>query len=168
MLEATQQQATQAESQLEELQEQSSQIQVRGLSVLPPSLPRPCPSGSHHGSPGHWGAGVSYLENASWQQGRRGRAGGGYGSRAPGSSHCPSARRAASAPATLGNSFAHSELRLHPGLRGLQQVQLPAAGPGDAADPGTDGHRGGQVTGISTGPGWRAATSGPPGSPGSP
>lgn len=33
MLEVTQQQATQAESQLEELQRQSSQIQVQGLSV---------------------------------------------------------------------------------------------------------------------------------------
>lgn len=35
MLEVSQQQVTQAERQLKELQQQSSQIQVRGLSVLP-------------------------------------------------------------------------------------------------------------------------------------
>lgn len=54
MLEVTQQQATQAESQLEELQRQSSQIQVRGLSD-PHYILMLCPSGSQQWVPGTLG-----------------------------------------------------------------------------------------------------------------
>ena len=156
MLEVTQQQATEAESQLKELQEQSSQIQVRGLSVLPHYLLVPCPSGSHQWIPGTLGSRCELPWKCLLAAGREGLSGGGggeNGSRGPGSPHHPAVQGAALAPATLGDSFAHSELGLHPGLRGLQQIQLPAAGPGDAADLGTDGHRGGQDTGTNTGPG---------------
>lgn len=55
MLEVSRQQAAQAESQLKELQEQSNQIQVQGLSVLAHSALLLGPSGSHQRVPGTLG-----------------------------------------------------------------------------------------------------------------
>ena len=75
----------------------------------------------------------------------------------------PQASRQPRALATLDDSCAHPELSLHADLRDLWQVQPPAAGPGDAAGLGSEGHRGGQDTGAGTGPGRETATAGPPG-----
>lgn len=54
-LEVSQQQVTQVEKQLEELQQQSSQIQVPGTPALPHCVLRLCPVGSPQALPGTLG-----------------------------------------------------------------------------------------------------------------
>ena len=92
-LEVTQQQAAQAQRQLQELQQRSSQIQVPG-PCHPQHVLVLCPSGGHQRPLGHWAVGVSYLENASRQQEMKGRGAGGRETLAP---H-PSAQWAAQGP----------------------------------------------------------------------
>lgn len=72
MLEVTQQQATQAKSQLQELQQQSSQIQVQAC-LSHPTMSSCCVlQTATRWSLGHWAVDVSYLENAPWHHGMRG------------------------------------------------------------------------------------------------
>lgn len=86
-LEVTQQQAAQAQRQLQELQQRSSQIQVPGLSPRHPQRVLVlCPSGGHRQPLGHWAVGVSHLENASRHQEMKGRGVGGRETLAPHSS----------------------------------------------------------------------------------
>lgn len=72
MLEVTQQQATQAKSQLQELQQQSSQIQVQAC-LSHPTMSSCCVlQAATRWSLRHWAVDMSYLENAPQHYGVRG------------------------------------------------------------------------------------------------